>query len=117
MGSEEWAKAGTFRCGPTSTFPKLFGINPDGITAPGTLERDVDLFISGSVSNTYHPDKARLTQELLSDNSMYIRCIEGFLNRTSYSIELARSKTAFTYIRHPGSMPSRGIESLALSEQ
>jgi tetratricopeptide (TPR) repeat protein len=113
VGSEEWAKASSLRQGPSCTYPKLFGINPNEITTPGTLERDVDLFVSGSVTNTYHPDKAQLTQALLSDDSMYIRCIEGFLNRTSYSIELARSKTAFTYVRHPGSMPSRGIESLA----
>ena len=113
VGSEEWAKANSLRTGPTSTFPKLFGIDPNKIIKPGSLIRDVDLFISGSLTNSYHPDKASLTQELLADNSLYIRCIDGFLNQTSYFIELARAKTTFTYVRHPGSMPSRGIESLA----
>ncbi|MAY05564.1 MAG: hypothetical protein CMO72_00005, partial [Verrucomicrobiales bacterium] len=113
VGSEEWAKANSLRTGPTSTFPKLFGIDPNKIIKPGSLIRDVDLFISGSLTNSYHPDKASLTQELLADNSLYIRCIEGFLNQTSYFIELARAKSTFTYVRHPGSMPSRGIESLA----
>ncbi len=113
VGSEEWIKASSLRQGPSCTYPKLFGISTEHIVKPGTLERDVDLFISGSTTISYHPDKARLTQELLSDHSVYIRCIEGFLNKTSYNIELARAKATFTYVRHPGSMPSRGIESLA----
>ncbi len=114
LGPEEWAKVRSLRHGPVCTFPKLFGINPNHfqtITAPEN--REVDVFISGTMSSHYHPDKARLLQALLGDTSLHIRSMDGFLAPLSYASELMRSKVSFTYIRHPGSMPSRGVESLA----
>ncbi|MBC8326789.1 MAG: tetratricopeptide repeat protein [Verrucomicrobia subdivision 3 bacterium] len=115
VGSEEWAKARALRPGAVCTFPKLFGID---LKCLPILEencvRDVDLFISGTMRSPYHPDKARLLQQWIKDDSAQIRRIDGFLAPAEYYAEMARAKASFTYVRHPGSMPSRGIESLAM---
>ena len=82
LGPEEWAKVRTLRHGPVCTFPKLFGINPNHfqtITAPEN--REVDVFISGTMSSHYHPDKARLLQALLGDTSLHIRSMDGHCDR------------------------------------
>jgi len=115
VGAEEWAKARALRPGPVCTFPKLFGID---LNCLPVLEehcvRDVDLFVSGTMRSPYHPDKARLLQQWIKDDQAQIRRIDGFLPPAEYFAEMARSKASFTYVRHPGSMPSRGIESLAM---
>ncbi|SVA55797.1 uncharacterized protein METZ01_LOCUS108651, partial [marine metagenome] len=113
VGSEEWAKVRPLRPGPTCTFPKLFGIDPDQQMDLDAVERDADVFISGTMSSPYHPDKAQLLHQLLRDSSLHIRSMDGFLPPVSYIAEMMRSKISFTYVRHPGSMPSRGVESLA----
>ena len=113
VGPEEWTKARALRAGPTCTFPKLFGINPDHQLKLDDRKRDVDVFISGTMISPYHPDKAKLLQQLLSDGSLNIRYMNGFLPPWSYVSEMMRSKVSFTYVRHPGSMPSRGVEALA----
>ena len=112
-GPEEWAKVRPLRPGPTSTFPKLFGINPDQQMDLDAVDRDADVFISGTMSSPYHPDKAQLLNQLLQSSSLHIRSINGFLPSITYVEEMMRSKVSFTYVRHPGSMPSRGVESLA----
>ena len=115
VGAEEWAKTSALRPGPVCTFPKLFGLD---LKCLPILEencvRDVDLFISGTMRSPYHPDKARLLQQWIKDDSAQIRRIDGFLAPAEYYAEMARAKASFTYVRHPGSMPSRGIESLAM---
>jgi len=112
VGAEEWAKARALRPGPTCTYPKLFGV-PADLPALNDSERDVDVFISGTMLSPCHPDKAVLLQQLLRADDLHVRYMNGFLPPKSYAQELQRSKVAFTYVRHPGSMPSRGVESLA----
>ena len=112
VGAEEWAKARQLRSGPTSTFPKLFGV-PSSMPALANQARDVDVFISGTLLSPYHPDKAALMQQLLRTDDLHIRYMNGFLPPDKYAEELMRAKVAFTYVRHPGSMPSRGVEALA----
>ena len=112
VGGEEWAKARALRPGPTSTYPKLFGV-PAELPALQEHPRDVDVFISGTMLSPYHPDKAALLQQLIRADDLHVRYMNGFLPPDSYAEELQRSKVAFTYVRHPGSMPSRGVEALA----
>ncbi|MDC0065910.1 hypothetical protein OAK15_05575, partial [Verrucomicrobia bacterium] len=112
VGAEEWAKVRALRTGTTVTYPKLFGVNPKQWIDIDDQERDLDIIISGTMSSPYHPDKALLMQQLLTDGSLRILSVDGFLHHTEFFPELARSKVSFTYVRHPGSMPSRGLESL-----
>ena len=111
-GPEEWGKARMLRSGPTCIFPKLFGLDAELLRPLNQYERDIDLFISGTTFSPYHPDKAALMRELMLADGLQIRAINGFLDPQKYHDEMARSKIAFTYVRHPGSMPSRGIDAL-----
>ncbi|MBL9166735.1 MAG: glycosyltransferase [Verrucomicrobiales bacterium] len=109
----EWRDVSQLRQGPVSVFPKAFGLAlklpavPDGLRA-------LDVFISGTTQHPYHPDKARLIHQVLRNRDLKVKFLEGFLPMADYLNILGCTRAAFTYIRHPGGMPTRGMESLAM---
>ncbi len=109
----EWQEARSLTGVPVTTFPKTFGL-PDRLPPVPKGEREIDLFQSGSVTHPYHPDKARLLHELLEDDALKIYFLDGFASKDDYLRLVSSSKTAFTYIRHSGAMPTRGLEALAM---
>ncbi len=109
----EWLDVQGLQAGPVVSFPKVFGV-PDGLPpVPGT-ERSLDAFVSGTMLDPYHPDKAALLHELLATPDLELRLVNGFAGPMAFQALLAASRASFTYVRRPGAMPTRGMESLAM---
>lgn len=98
---------------PVTTFPKVFG-RPAGLPLPERRERDIDLFLSGTLFSPAHPDKAALLHELLEIDDLKMVGFNGFLNEAAYYDLLARSRLGIAYCRHPGAMVTRGIEAACM---
>ncbi|RMG48826.1 MAG: hypothetical protein D6718_00945, partial [Acidobacteria bacterium] len=109
----EWRDVKKLVEAPVVTFPKVFGVRDDLPPLPDR-ERDTDVFFSGSVFHPYHPDKVRLIQELLARNDLSVEFVDGFLSDEAYLDKLTGAKTSFSFIRHPGAMPTRALEALAM---
>jgi len=113
VGAEEQAKVARLSGRPVQVFPKMFGL-PAKLPPARGGERHTDLYISGTIANPYHPDKAELLQQLLGADLGRIHYVDGFVSPAEYYAQLAQTKVSFTYVRHPSSMPSRGLEALAM---
>lgn len=109
----EWADVSRLVRVPVSVFPKSFGVVGNLPPLPSG-PRMTDVFISGTLFHPYNPDKSLLLNQLLKMQEVQIRCLDGFTNPTVYYLLLGHSKVSFTYVRHPGSMPTRGLEALAM---
>lgn len=109
----EWQDVSRLVDAPVSTFPKTFGI-PENLPRLERHSRPLDLFLSGSLLHPYHPDKARLFHQLLHAPGITSKLINGFTAVDEYSRLLNDSKACFTYVRHSGATPSRGIEALSM---
>lgn len=109
----EWRDVSRFASVPVSVFPKAFGLTPNLPVIPPST-RPLDLFISGTTQHPYHPDKAQLIHQVLRRKDLQIRFLEGFLALPDYFKILSGTRATFTYIRHAGGMPTRGLEALAM---
>lgn len=109
----EWLDVQGLGRGSVSSFPKVFGL-PMGLPPLTDAERHLDFFVSGTMLDPYHPDKARVLHELLAMPDITMRVVKGFMGSLAFHALLAASKVSFTYVRRPGAMPTRGLESLAL---
>ena len=98
---------------PVTTFPKVFGLSPR-LPQPAERDRDVDVFLSGTVSHPYHDDKDPIVLQILRVPDIRVRLIQGFEDVDTYYENLAASKVCCTFIRHPGAMPTRGLEALGM---
>lgn len=109
----EWLDVQGLGRGAVSSFPKVFGLPGDLPPIP-TADRPLDFFVSGTMLDPYHPDKARVLHELLGMHGIDLRVVRGFTGTMTFYALLAASKASFTFVRRPGAMPTRGLESLAL---
>ncbi len=109
----EWLDVQGLGRGTVSSFPKVFGL-PAGLPPLAGGERHLDFFVSGTMVDPYHPDKARVLHELLAMPDIALRVVRGFTGPLAFHALLAASKASFTFVRRPGAMPTRGLESLAL---
>jgi hypothetical protein len=109
----EWRDVSRLVRAPVYTFPKSFGV-PDGLPPLPRGEREIDVYLSGTVLHPYHPDKAQLLHQLLEVPDLRIKVINGFKMPAEYYEDLARSKICITYVRHPTALPTRGLEALAM---
>lgn len=98
---------------PVYTFPKSFGV-PDDISPLHQGEREIDVYLSGTVLHPYHPDKAQLLHQLLEIPGLRVKIINGFTTPAEYYGDLNRSKICITFVRHPTALPTRGLEALAM---
>jgi hypothetical protein len=110
----EWCDVRGLATVPVSTFPKSFGLPAALPATPGGRRRDLDLFLSGTVTHPYHPDKATLLHQILSVPGLRLKIINGFKAQNNYLRTAADCKLCVTYVRHPTAMPTRGLESLAM---
>ncbi|NEO83078.1 MAG: glycosyltransferase [Spirulina sp. SIO3F2] len=111
--STEWKDVSKLVSVPVSTFPKTFCL----LRTLPELElkpRPIDLYLSGTVTHPYHPDKAHLLSQILRVPGLNIKVIHGFTSTDEYYENLSSSKVCFTYVRHPGATPTRGLEALSL---
>jgi hypothetical protein len=114
-GPCEWRSLHEMLDVPVSTFPKAYGL-PATLPPNRQGPRDLDLFLSGSMVNSYHPDKAKLVFDLLGleDETLRMLVVSGHLPITEYWALVARSKISVPFVRFDGSMPTRGLEALAM---
>jgi hypothetical protein len=98
---------------PVSVFPKVFGV-PARLPELTEQNRDIDVFLSGTVAHPYHLDKDRIVLDILKVRDIRTVIVQGFDTPDAYYRNLAKSKLSCTFIRHPGAMPTRGLEALAL---
>ncbi len=114
-GPHEWQSLHEMLTVPVSTFPKAYGL-PAALPARANDNRDIDLFLSGTMVHPYHPDKARFIFDLLGleDEALKIQVVAGHLSEREYWELVARSKMSVPYVRFDGSMPTRGLEALAM---
>jgi hypothetical protein len=109
----EWDDVRRLAAVPVSTFPRSFGL-PEGLPPVPRGRRDWDLFLSGTVTHAYHPDKARLLHQLLAVPDARLKLVNGFRPADNYLRNLASSRVCVTYVRHPTATPTRGLEALAM---
>ncbi|MCF7707634.1 MAG: glycosyltransferase [Verrucomicrobia bacterium] len=113
VGSEEAWKVRHISRRPSSVFVKMFPLK-DKIPNASFSDKITNLYVSGTLFNPYHHDKARLNNLIfeseLSDNLF----VDGFVGQQLYYEQLKKSKVCYTYVRHGSSMPSRGIDALAM---
>jgi hypothetical protein len=98
---------------PVTTFPKVFGV-PARLPALQIRERDVDVFLSGTIAHPYHSDKDPIVLDTLRVPDICLRIVQGFEKADAYYRNLSASKISCTFVRHPGAMPTRGLEALAM---
>lgn len=112
VAEEEWNDVRLLSGRPTSTFSKIYGISPSDKPMP-VKERDIDVFISGTLIHPYHQDKFEVINEVLKMDGLKVHISTGFIPPSEYHQLLSRTKVAFTYIRRADGMPTRGLEALA----
>jgi hypothetical protein len=98
---------------PISVFPLVFGC-PQDMPVPVRRERDIDVFMSGTLFGAYHPDKAALLHRLLAEDGLNVLFVNGHLSEPAYFDLLSRAKTTISYYRRPGGMVTRGIEAACM---
>lgn len=98
---------------PVTTVPKSFG-HPAGLPRLRRRDRDVDLFLSGTLFAPWHPDKAALIHQILGIEGLRLVGFNGFLDNATYYDLLSRSRLAVAYYRRPGGMVTRGIEAACM---
>jgi glycosyl transferase family 1 len=109
----EWRAMRGLTSVPVSVFPKVFGV-PAQVPGVPDGERDIDVFLSGTVNHPYHADKSPVLLALLSLPGIRLEIVEGFEGTEAYYKDLGRAKATCTYVRHPGAMPTRALEALAM---
>ena len=109
----EWNDISKLVSVPVSTFPKSFCLLKD-LPELQFTPREIDLYLSGTVTHPYHPDKAHLLSQILRIPELNIKVVHGFTGTEDYYENLSKSKVCFTYVRHPGATSTRGLEALGL---
>lgn len=107
----EWPKVAAIGRGPTASYPIVFGAPP---TPAFSRQRDIDVFISGTMFAGYHPDKSRQLHQLFDIPGIKLAVVDGHLAPDVYLELLARSKITPTFCRHRGGIQTRVIEALAM---
>ena len=109
----EWGDVYPLTSAPVSSFPKLVGVS-ETLPALKGVERRSDVFFSGTVQHPYHPDKARLLQQVMEMSDLRIHIINGFVELEDYYALLGDTRVCYAYVRHPGAMATRGLEALSM---
>jgi len=97
-----------------SVFPKVFGVPRRVPAFQHGGERAVDVFLSGTVVHPFHPDKDAIVLQLVEPRDIRLRMVNGFDPADGYYRSLANAKICANYVRHPGGLPTRGLEGLAM---
>lgn len=98
---------------PVCTYARMAG-TPPGLPPLPDRPREIDLFFSGTGLHPYHPDKARLLHECLQMEDVRFVIQNGYAPLCQYLDLLGKSRVNFTYVRYPGSMPTRGLDAISM---
>jgi hypothetical protein len=113
LDDTQWRDMSAMTSVPVSVYPKVFGV-PAQLPPLGERERDTDVYLSGTVWHSYHFDKDPVVLEVLGVPDIRVRIVSGFDKWETYYQSLAGSKICCTFVRHPGAMPTRGLEALGM---
>jgi hypothetical protein len=109
----EHAGVGPLVTVPVTTIPKTFA-HPIQLPRPRRRERDIDIFVSGTLFSPWHPDKAALLHQILGLPDVRVAGFNGFIPNETYYDLLSRSRLSVSYYRRPGGMVTRGIEAACM---
>ncbi len=110
----EWGEVRRVAGVPVCTFPKTFGV-PNGLPPlPAAGQREIDVYLSGTLLHPYHPDKARLLHQIFSLADLRLHLVNGLDDPGRHYDNLAQAKVCVGYVRHATAMPTRGLEALAM---
>jgi hypothetical protein len=109
----EWQDVSRLVRAPVFTFPKSFAV-PNGLPPLRQGQREIDVYLSGTLLHPYHPDKAQLLHQLMNAPDLRVKVLNGLKTPAEYYNELANSKICITYVRHATALPTRGLEALAM---
>jgi hypothetical protein len=109
----EWRQMSGVVPVPVSVFPQVFGV-PAQLPDVSSGEREIDVFLSGTITHPYHLDKDPVVLDIVGLPEIRLRMIHGFEATREYYQNLASSKVCCTFVRHAGAMPTRGLEALAM---
>jgi hypothetical protein len=98
---------------PVHTFIKTFG-HPFGMPKPRRRERDLDVFVSGSLFAPYHPEKAEQIHQILRQPDLSTLLVNGHISADDYLGFVSRAKVTPCYCRHWGGALTRAMESASL---
>ena len=93
------------------TLPHPFApVLPGDIPSYDLTDRDIDIFVSGTQFQPYHPDKARINLEMLRDTNYNVLVTHGHLDFPLYQALLARSKYTLCHYRRTGGYVTRALD-------
>jgi tetratricopeptide (TPR) repeat protein len=98
---------------PVLTYPKVFTTPVRDLNLL-SLERPIDVLMTGTVLSDFHQDKNELVTRLANLPGLRSLLLNGFVSHESYEAITALSKLTLSFVRHSGTMPTRALESLAL---
>lgn len=98
---------------PVWTFPKSCVLPGRLPPLPGEARR-FDVVQTETMLHPYFPEAGELLQQILSVPNLAFRWINGSVPLEERHALLATSKVVPTYLRHAGSIPSHGVEALAM---
>jgi Fis1-like tetratricopeptide repeat protein len=113
LDDAQWREMTRLTRVPVSVYAKVFGV-PSQLPQVSDGERPIDVYLSGTVSHPYHVDKDPLVRDVLSVPDAHSRIVNGFEAPQAYYKNLLSSKICCTFVRHPGAMPTRGLEALGV---
>jgi glycosyltransferase involved in cell wall biosynthesis/Flp pilus assembly protein TadD/GT2 family glycosyltransferase len=109
----QWQEMSQILRTPVSSFCKLNGFGWNLPPIPRG-PRETDLFFSGTGLHPFLPEKARLLYQTFAMSDVKFRINNGFTSQADYYKYLGDTKVCFTYVRYPGTVQARGLESLAM---
>jgi tetratricopeptide (TPR) repeat protein len=99
--------------GTVFVFPKLLGVDVARCKATLTAQRDVDVFVSGSLFSLTK-SKSRLIAEVAQLPDRYnVEMVNGYITEDDYYARLSRAKTTFTFVHRWGLINGRALEAIS----
>ena len=96
-----------------TTVPKSFAL-PWSLPLPPNDQRDLDIVLTGSLFNSFWPDKIEMVNSVLRVPEISPFFLNGFIKINDYFEILGRSKLSISCLRNAGATPTRGLETLAM---
>lgn len=99
--------------GTVFVYPKLLGVDFGRCKTTASPERDIDVFVSGSLFSLTK-SKSRLIAEVAQLPERYeVQLVDGYISEEEYYNRLSRAKVTFTYVHRWGLINGRALEAIS----
>jgi tetratricopeptide (TPR) repeat protein len=99
--------------GGVFVYPKLLGVDFGRCKTTTSPERDIDVFVSGSLFSLTK-SKSRLIAEVAQLPERYrVELVDGYITEDDYYNRLSRAKVTFTYVHRWGLINGRALEAIS----